>query len=92
VRRFVESSHTLQILGVAAFPVRSRLRVHAGRPDNIDRLYDVLGTKPSGKDDGGADQLDDPTTEAPVVRYAQRADLPVRRTMAVQQQIIRNAS
>jgi hypothetical protein len=90
VRRFVESPYALQIFCVAAFSVRLRLRIYAGWPNNADRLRDVVGTKPSGKNNKGPDLFDDPATDAPVVRHAERTNLPVRRAVAVQQEIFGN--
>jgi hypothetical protein len=87
----MELSHAFQILGVRAFPVRFRLRIHAGRPNPAYRLRDVVGTEPSGEDNGGSDFFDDASADAPVVRQAERADLLVRGAVAVKQKIVRNA-
>jgi hypothetical protein len=89
-RGYMELSHAFQILGVRAFPVRFRLRIHAGRPNHAYRLRDVVGTEASGEDDGGADRFDDASADAPVVRQAERADLLVRGAVAVKQKIVRN--
>ena len=76
-RGFVEPPHAFKILGVRAFPVSLRPRIHADRPDHADCLRDVVATQASGEDYGGADRLDDASADAPIVRHAQRADLLV---------------
>lgn len=88
---FVETSHPVEIFRVTAFSDRLRFRINAGRPDNADRLGDVVRTKPSSEKDANVNLLDNPLTDVPVVRHAKGANLPVRRTVAVQQKIIGNA-
>src|SRR5262249_56731344 len=67
------------------------LGINAGGPNHADGIGDVVGAEPTSKDDGRAQAPRDVSADAPIVRDAQGADLPVISPVTVQQHEIGNA-
>src|SRR5215510_9192173 len=77
LRGFVEATHSFKVLGVRSAAIGFGLRVDTCRADLTYGIGDVLGSKTASQDSRSAHQLDDATTNAPVVGGAQRPDLAI---------------
>src|SRR3954451_4422570 len=71
-------------------PIGRRLGVDTGGPNGADRFGNVVGSKPSGKNDRHADEIGDLAADPPIMRNLESADLPVRLAVAVKQQKLRD--
>src|SRR4051794_39443770 len=74
-----------------AGPISPGLGIDPGRSDGANRLGDVVGSEPAGKNYRRADEFDDAAADPPVMRDAESPDLAVQGPMAVEQQKIRDA-
>lgn len=84
----MKPAHPLKVLHMQGVLIGLCLRIDPCRTHSAYRISNVVGAEAAGKKDGDVNQLDDASADAPVVRHAKRADLPVKRAVAVEQKVV----
>ena len=76
---------TVEVFGVRSAPIGLGLRVDPGGLNRPDRVGDIVGSETAGQDRRHPNRLNDPAADTPVVGHAERPDLAVVCSMAVQE-------
>jgi hypothetical protein len=82
----MEPPYSLKILRVGTIAVGFGFGINTSGPNNPDRFCNVIGSKTAGENNGCPNKFDDAAADRPVVGHAERADLAIRFSVAVQQQ------
>src|SRR5262249_12412770 len=64
---------------------------HTRRSNCTDRVGDIIRPKTTRQNHRYPDKLDDTMAKLPVMRYPERSNLPIRFSMAIQEQEIGNS-
>src|SRR5262249_22645763 len=83
--RFLEATHTIEILPMRAVLICLSFRVHARRSNGADGVGEIIRAKSSSQNNWCSDMLGDVAAEGPIVSHAERPYLTVGFPVAVQE-------